>query len=228
MKFHSFLRGASVAQSAGAGTARRERVRISAVPDLTNFKIRNILVVVLLCWLANAVGAWGQVPEGIPRELARARAARISEVRYQLNFKLVPHADTVAGQEELTFRATGSGPLLLDFREGRISKLTVNGTSVAAKVESGHIELPTSALHDGENTVSIDFAAPVAAAGKAITRFEDKDDNMEYLYTLFVPMDAEMAFPCFDQPDLKARFKLTLTAPTEWTVVSNTAAKSKM
>ncbi|HEX3155882.1 MAG TPA: M1 family aminopeptidase, partial [Candidatus Angelobacter sp.] len=61
-----------------------------------------------------------------------------------------------------------------------------------------------------------------AAAGKAITRFEDKDDGSEYIYTLFVPMDADMAFPCFDQPDLKARFKLSVTAPQDWTVISNT------
>ena len=54
--------------------------------------------------------------------------------------------------------------------------------------------------------MSAQFTAPVAPAGKAITRYEDRDDHTEYLYTLFVPMDASMAFPCFDQPDLKARF----------------------
>jgi aminopeptidase N len=69
--------------------------------------------------------------------------------------------------------------------------------------------------------VVIDFKAPVAPAGKAITRFEDKDDGSEYIYTLFVPMDADMAFPCFDQPDLKARFRLTLTTPEDWMVISN-------
>ena len=228
MKFHKFMRGVSVAHSGEAGTARCGTLQILTLADRARVALRTILLVLPLCPFASAVGAWGQAPEGLPRELARARAERISDVRYQLHFNLVPHADSLAGQEELKFRATGSAILLLDFRAGTISKLTVNGTSVAANVESGHIELPPSALHDGENTVSIDFVALVAAAGKAITRFEDKDDNTEYLYTLFVPMDAEMAFPCFDQPDLKARFKLTLTAPTGWTVVSNTAAKSEM
>ena len=66
--------------------------------------------------------------------------------------------------------------------------------------------------------------APVAPAGKAITRYEDKDDGSEYIYTLFVPMDASMAFPCFDQPDLKARFTLSLNAPSNWTLISNSAA----
>ena len=70
--------------------------------------------------------------------------------------------------------------------------------------------------------MAITFKAPIATAGKAITRFEDKDDGNEYLYTLFVPMDAEMAFPCFDQPDIKGRFTLEVTAPGDWTVIANT------
>ncbi|MFI5104038.1 MAG: M1 family aminopeptidase, partial [Terriglobales bacterium] len=91
---------------------------------------------------------------------------------------------------------------------------------------SGHVELPAKLLRLGENVVSIDFASPVAPAGKAFTRFEDKDDGSEYIYTLFVPMDAEMAFPCFDQPDMKAKFTLTVTAPEEWIVISNGAVQS--
>ena len=83
-------------------------------------------------------------------------------------------------------------------------------------------ELPAKLLKLDENVVVIDFKAPVAPAGKAITRFEDKDDGSEYIYTLFVPMDADMAFPCFDQPDLKARFQLSVTVPEDWTAISNT------
>ncbi len=88
--------------------------------------------------------------------------------------------------------------------------------------QNGHVELPANLLKPDENDVVITFKAPVAPAGKAITRFEDKDDGSEYIYTLFVPMDAEMAFPCFDQPDLKAKFKLDVFTPAHWTVISNT------
>ncbi|HYL63137.1 MAG TPA: M1 family aminopeptidase [Candidatus Methylomirabilis sp.] len=163
-----------------------------------------------------------EVPEGIPRELARERAAQISDVRYHLKFTLTPHAATVAGHEELRFHANVDGAVLLDFREGSIETMAVNGSEAPTKMVNGHLELPANAVLAGENYVTLDFTAPVAAAGKAITRFEDKDDNTEYLYTLFVPMDAEMAFPCFDQPDLKARFRLELSAPEDWTPISNT------
>src|SRR5579859_111266 len=167
-------------------------------------------------------------PDGIPRELARQRAAQLSDIRYHLRFTLTPHAPAASGHEDLQFRSNFPGSVLLDFREGKAANIIVNGTSIHAEIASGHIELPASTIHSGENTVSLDFTAPVATAGKAITRFEDKDDNTEYIYTLFVPMDAEMAFPCFDQPDLKGRFRLELTAPRNWTTISNTPVESQV
>ncbi|HEV2197142.1 MAG TPA: M1 family aminopeptidase [Candidatus Acidoferrum sp.] len=175
----------------------------------------------------TACNLMAATPDGIPRDLARQRAAQISDVRYQLRFTLTPHAQSVSGHEELRFHSNSSGLVLVDFREGTASNLTVNGVAVPAKIENGHIELPANVIHADENVVIMDFTAPVAPAGKAITRFEDKDDRTEYLYTLFVPMDAEMAFPCFDQPDLKGRFHLELTAPEDWTVISNTAIESQ-
>ena len=170
--------------------------------------------------------AFAQAPEGIPRDLARQRAQRISDVRYKLSYTITSSSDHVAADEELRFvehaGARGIETEWLDFREGSIQALAVNGTSVPVTIQNGHIELPAKLLRPGENEVDIDFTAPVAPAGKAITRFEDKDDGSVYIYTLFVPMDADMAFPCFDQPDLKAKFKLDVTAPENWTVISNT------
>jgi len=188
--------------------------------------MRELLALLAFSAAANFLAA-ATPPDGIPRDLARQRAAQLSDLRYHLHFTLTPHAPSASGHEDLQFHSTSSAPVLLDFREGAATNLTVNGVSVPGKIENGHIELPTTAIHSGENTVSMDFTAPVATAGKAITRFEDKDDNTEYLYTLFVPMDADMAFPCFDQPDLKGRFHLELTAPDNWTPISNTPIESQ-
>lgn len=184
-------------------------------------------LLVLLAFLTAGNLQAAPPPGGIPRELARQRAAQLSDVRYHLRFTLIPRGITVSGHEDLQFRSTSSAAVLLDFREGAVTNLAINGVLIPAKIENGHIELPASAIHPGENAVTMDFSAPVAPAGKAITRFEDKDDNTEYLYTLFVPMDAEMAFPCFDQPDLKGRFHLELTAPEDWTPISNTPIESQ-
>jgi aminopeptidase N len=169
--------------------------------------------------------SFAATPSGIPRDLARERAKLVSDLRYRLTFTLAAHAPTTAGHEELTFqlKSVGPLPLLIDYRDGTASKLQINGSNVQVRTENGHILLPREKLRAGENRIAIDFESAVAPAGKAITRYEDKDDGSEYIYTLFVPMDASMAFPCFDQPDLKGRFKLTVGAPKDWTVVSNTA-----
>jgi len=186
--------------------------------------MRMILAIFAMLAAGNLMAA---PPDGIPRDLARQRATQISDLRYHLRFTLTPHTPSISGHEDLQFHSRFSGPLLLDFRDGTAANLIVNGVPVPAKMDHGHLELPVDAVHRGENKVSMDFTAPVATAGKAITRFEDQDDNTEYLYTLFVPMDADMAFPCFDQPDLKGRFHLELTAPENWTAISNAAIKSQ-
>jgi len=163
-------------------------------------------------------------PSGIPRELAREREQLISDLHYHLNFTLVAHASTTAGHEDLSFQLKSAAPLLLDYREGTTSKLKINDSEAPLQRENGHILLPENKLRSGENHIALDFESPIAPAGKAITRYEDRDDGSEYIYTLFVPMDASMAFPCFDQPDLKGRFQLTVGAPNDWIVISNTPA----
>jgi aminopeptidase N len=72
--------------------------------------------------------------------------------------------------------------------------------------------------------VELQFQTPVAVAGRALTRYRDRQDGAQYLYSLFVPADASSAFPCFDQPDLKARFSLALQMPAKWRAVSNAPA----
>ncbi|MEQ1922635.1 MAG: M1 family aminopeptidase, partial [Pyrinomonadaceae bacterium] len=75
----------------------------------------------------------------------------------------------------------------------------------------------------GENVIKLDFTSPILTSGSAITRYVDKEDGAEYIYSLFVPSDASTAFPVFDQPDLKAKFQLNVSVPTKWKVISNSA-----
>jgi len=176
--------------------------------------------------LVTTVSAFAQAPSGIPLELAKQRAAQISNIRYRLGFTLEPNVATASGEEELQFDLKTFGPVLLDFRDGQLLSASVNGGTLTLKSENGHLVLPAQSLRLGKNIIRTRFAAPIAVAGKPLTRFDDRDDNTEYIYSLFVPMDASMAFPCFDQPDLKGRFALELTAPSNWTIISNTPVEN--
>ncbi len=172
------------------------------------------------------ISVFAQAPLGIPRELARQRAVAISDLRYHVAFVLTRNAEKTSGEEEVRFKLNSPQAVLLDFRDGQLISASVNGAIVALKSENGHLAVPAEKVRAGENTIQFRFVVPIAAAGKPLTRFDDHDDNTQYIYSLFVPMDASMAFPCFDQPDLKGRFRLDITAPAEWTVVSNTAVQS--
>ena len=59
--------------------------------------------------------------------------------------------------------------------------------------------------------------------GEGLHRFVDPVDDEVYLYSQFETADAKRMFACFDQPDLKATFDITVTAPAHWEVVSNGA-----
>jgi aminopeptidase N len=158
---------------------------------------------------------------GVSRSLAIERADRLTNLRYQLAFILKEHLASVSGTEALSFESSSAGDLPIDYRDGTIQSATLNGHSIPTELRNGHLNLPVVA---GQNTLTVAFTSNAAPAGKAITRYEDKDDGSEYFYTLFVPMDASMAFPCFDQPDLKARFALDIEHPANWSVIGNTHA----
>ena len=177
----------------------------------------------LLFSLAFISSSFAVAPSGIPRELARERAALISDLRYHLRFSFSLGSSNAEGREDLTFRLGSVKSILLDYRSGIVGGVRVNGHSVPVEHENGHLLLRAEDLQAGENAIRIGFTSLVAPAGTALTSYKDHYDLNEYIYTLFVPMDASMAFPCFDQPDLKARFRLEVEASREWTVISNTA-----
>lgn len=176
-------------------------------------------------WLILPLLAQSPGP-GVSRDLARSRAAQISEVHYRLSLKLAPDSDSLPGREELTFHLAVAVPVILDYRDGTVSDVTVNGAPVEPQRLDGHLIFPARYFSAGPNTIALDFVSGIATAGRAVTRYQDRDDGAQYIYSLFVPMDASQAFPCFDQPDLKARFNLDVTAPANWTVISNARVKS--
>ncbi len=153
---------------------------------------------------------------GISERLARERAADIRDLRYELTF-LIPDdlAEPVQGRARLRFSLAAPRAVVLDFAQPRerVRSVHVGGAVVAFDVRDGHLTIPAAATSAGANEVAIEFLAGD----------EPLNRDREYLYTLFVPARAHRAFPCFDQPDLKARFTLTLEVPAGWQAVSNGA-----
>src|SRR5262245_42344819 len=157
---------------------------------------------------------------GVSRELAARRAELISGVRYDLRLSVAAR-DTARGSVTVRFSAKGPDDVVLDFRGPSLTKITVNGSPTHGTFNGAHLHLPANEIRRGENVVTADFTTPIAAAGASIIRFHDDKDGSDYLYTLLVPSDANLLFPCFDQPDLKAKLSLSLTVPSTWRAIAN-------
>lgn len=152
---------------------------------------------------------------GVSRELASARFAQIQNPRYRLHFDLPAEREApVNASETLQVFLPKKADIILDFREGNdhLNTLSINGDTLRVSIDNEHIVIPKKFTKSGENTVVVDFTA----GNQSLNRRE------EFLYTLLVPDRARTLFPCFDQPDLKGRYTLSLTVPAEWTAVSNT------
>ena len=163
---------------------------------------------------------------GVSHELARWRAQRYADVRYDLRIAVTAPVEKLAGELELRVAVRGKPvDLVLDWRPpagGRLGAVEANGMAIEKpRIVHEHLVIPARLVRAGENVVRIGFESPVSAAGTAVTLYRDREDGSEYVYSLFVPSDASTVFPCFDQPDLKARFGLTLDVPASWEAISN-------
>jgi aminopeptidase N len=175
--------------------------------------------------IANAAAAVPGLEPGVSRELAQWRAKQYRDIRYSLTVLLSPGAAALQGSARVEVSLPKPVPeLVLDWRPSpasRVSRVRVNGKPARTRLDREHLIVPSKLLRPGKNRLTFSFESPIAASGSAVTRYLDREDRAEYVYTLFVPADASSAFPCFDQPDLKARFKLELLLPRAWTAVSN-------
>ncbi len=164
----------------------------------------------------------------LTREEALSRVAVVEKVRYDLDMQLDAEKDFFTGTVKIAFNLKRvPSELNLDFVGGIVNDLTINGAVKDAKLHNGFsISLPTNALKTGANEVVVRYQHPYSNDGSGLYRFQDPVDKRVYLYTHFEPYDANQLFPGFDQPDLKATYRLTVAAPNDWQVITSVREKS--
>ena len=161
-----------------------------------------------------------KVENGVSRELADYRHTVISNVHYKLRMAVpVNRSENINASETLSFDLNeNKWPLQIDFKEqaDHLLQVSVNNKSVRIVFRNEHIVIDPEFLVVGKNIVDIVFIAGELSLNR----------NNDYLYTLLVPDRARTVFPCFDQPNIKARFQLTLTVPNGWQVLANASLLS--
>ena len=185
--------------------------------------IKRSLILSMLGYFLMAQGQLQKVEDGVSWELAQKRKESISNLKYVLDLK-IPQVKTqeILGLQSIAFnyKKVENAPLQIDFKENpnNIKSVLVNNVKVNPKLDKEHLLINSKDLKDGFNKIDIDFIA----GNSALNRRDD------FLYTLFVPDRARTVFPCFDQPNLKATFQLSLTIPKDWKALANGKLKDSI
>ena len=157
---------------------------------------------------------------GVALELAERRTATIFNVHYDVRLAIPEEREQpIAGSLTASFTLIEGGPLIFDFAQPAesVHAVRVAGEPVDFEVRNEHVIVPPEAVSPGHNVVDVEFTAGDGSLNR-------QDD---FLYTLFVPDRARVAFPLFDQPNLKSRFRLRLDVPAAWRAVANGSLASR-
>jgi aminopeptidase N len=159
----------------------------------------------------------------LTQQEAEVRFAAVSNVSYEQEFLLDPAKKFFTGKIDIAFEwRAANGPLRVDFYNGTIKKTTLNSKDVELKYDGQALYLDAKLRTDGVQHLTVAFERSYDPEANGLYLFEDPKDKRVYIYSNLEPNFANAVFPCFDQPDIKATFKMRVTAPSEWIVVTST------
>ncbi|NRG39450.1 aminopeptidase N [Rathayibacter sp. VKM Ac-2835] len=158
--------------------------------------------------------------DNLTRSEAQERASLIQVDVYDVALDLTRGAETFRSTTTVRFKATEGASSFIDAITKTVHTVTLNGVELdPADVADGvRIRLDSLAA---ENVLRVDADALYTNTGEGLHRFVDPVDGEVYLYSQFEVPDSRRVFAVFEQPDLKAAFSFTVTAPAAWQVVSN-------
>ena len=186
--------------------------------------MKNVLCVLFLLVLVSCDKQKAELTleKGISFELSRYRKQQVSDVVYNLHFKIPKEKEhPIAAILEINFKVSDfKNDVFLDFNEAtlKLKSIKINGKKAAIKHQKEHLIIDKTRLTLGENVLEIRFDAGETSLNR----------NEEFLYTLLVPDRASTLFPCFDQPDIKGKYNLRITAPADWKVLAGGFEESSL
>ncbi|GAB3698357.1 aminopeptidase N [Corynebacterium nasicanis] len=165
----------------------------------------------------------------LTRDEAAHRAGLLEVDNYDIALDLT--GDTEFGSiTTVTFTVREAGSTFIDLRASHVEGVYLDGQNIRREAltldEDGYDDTYGIALTDlspGRHSLRVTATIPYSRTGEGLHRFVDPADNEVYLYSQFETADAKRVFACFDQPDLKATYDLTVTTPAQWKVISNGA-----
>ncbi len=161
----------------------------------------------------------------LTRNEAIERAALVTVDRYVIELDLVTGEKTFGSTTTVEFEALPGADTYIDLAAHRVHSAVLNGHAIDVSGYDESRGIPLEGLAQ-RNVLVVSADCYYSNTGEGLHRFVDPVDGEVYLYSQFETADAKRMFTCFDQPDLKATFDVTVTAPAHWQVISNGATTS--
>ncbi|MFJ2562375.1 aminopeptidase N [Streptomyces sp. NPDC088770] len=159
----------------------------------------------------------------LTRDEAQTRAKLLDVHRYSVDLDLTGGDDTFDSRTVIRFTVRAgrdTTDTFVELKPAELRSATLDGEPLDPQDLTGN-RLPLRNLARGEHELRVDAAMRYSRTGEGMHRFTDPTDGETYLYTQLFMEDVQRVFAAFDQPDLKAVFDLTVTAPDGWTVLAN-------
>ena len=158
--------------------------------------------------------------ENLTRIEAQERRAIVDTQSYDVALDLTKGAEVFGSRTVVRFTAAAGASTFIDLIAGEVREITLNGRSLDAATVFADSRIALDDLAE-TNELVVDADCLYTNTGEGLHRFVDPVDGEVYLYSQFEVPDSRRVFAVFEQPDLKATFAFTVTAPSAWKVVSN-------
>ncbi len=157
--------------------------------------------------------------DNLTRIEAQERKSHLTVDAYDVTLDLTTGDEVFRSTTVVRFSAKVGASTFIDAFTRTVHSIELNGAAVDTSASDGvRIQLDNLAA---DNVLTVIADAEYTNSGEGLHRFVDPVDGEVYLYSQFEVPDSRRVFAVFEQPDLKATFRFTVTAPATWEVVSN-------
>ncbi|MFJ9597656.1 aminopeptidase N [Streptomyces virginiae] len=155
----------------------------------------------------------------LTRNEAQLRAQLLDVHDYTVGLDLTTGDDTFDSTTTIRFTARSAGDTFVELKPEELRSATLDGHPLdPATLDDNRLPL---ALTPGDHELRVDARMRYSRTGEGLHRFTDPADGETYVYSQMFLDDVQRVLAAFDQPDLKAVFRFTVTVPAHWTVLAN-------
>jgi aminopeptidase N len=163
----------------------------------------------------------------ITRAEAVSRFEVVANPKYTVALTIDGKGETYSCVASISFDAKNGAETWLDLISPLVDSVWLNGAELKVSEVFNGTRIKLANLKE-KNSVQVKANCSYMNTGEGLHRHIDPVDNEVYIYTQFEVADSRRAFPVFEQPDIKGTLALTVTAPSKWTLISNSPTPSSV